>query len=267
MGNRSERVIGGGRQRNAWLRGAFSPELRAIGLGGADVNAKTDRVRWDFDDAGSAYDNELPGFNAAHVYGGSAGTRTVTVTITSPAGTLTDTVQISLSAAASNSSTISSGSSDPQLDIQNAIDSGKKQIYFQRGATYTLDSRIELYGDTNILFTATGTGANPVIKGGFDGTDKSLFIQNGSTRNIVFKDLKFDSNYTTAYSDRPNLLRSLDTDTDGVPNAGTNITVLDCTFDHLNSVYEESSESGGGFLFQGNSTVDTDSIVRYFVLA
>ncbi|GIW75101.1 MAG: hypothetical protein KatS3mg104_0164 [Phycisphaerae bacterium] len=155
--------------------------------------------------------------------------------------------------------------------MQSAIDSGKKQILFQRGGTYYLGGSLNLQGKKDIFFGATGSGATPVLEATFDGTTAngtvlSIVNQNLYTRNITFENLKIQTSYS-GYSDRARFLSSNDTNGNKVPSPGSNITIRNCVFDHLNAVYEESTDGGAGFLFQNSSTVDTQSLTRYFYSA
>jgi hypothetical protein len=235
----------------------------------ANFNPLTDEITWSFNDATSEYNN-LPGFNAAHVYtNGSTGLKTISVTIRQPGQTtpITDTidVQVSSNSLSVKDFSLAHSNTDVTTELRSALASNK-MIRFERGGIYKINGEIDIAGRNNISFGAFGSGALPVLRQ--TTADIALFKVTSSSTNSTFSDLRFDSVFTSLsdsdLTSRPKLFNF------GLVNGeraiGKNVLVQRCEFDHLDSIIEQDFESKEmGWLFLDNSTVDAASIRRYMI--
>jgi hypothetical protein len=217
----------------------------------------TARYQWNFGDSGSQY-NDLPGFNAAHVYD-HAGTYSVSLKITNEDGasatantTITvgassRTKKIYVSAAGSDSN--SGSSSDKPVHTyaraaQLAGSASNLEVLFRRGDTFSTNSSLVPHG-TNVYIGAYGSGANPVIK--WSGSGYGVMIANWG-HQLSINDLTFDdpTRSTIAFA----------------PHTSDNL-IRDCTFLRAGDCIN-SNGSPDGVLMLDNKVTAVDSLSGYF---
>ena len=172
-------------------------------LGAGDES--TARFEWTFGDASGSY-NALVGWNAAHIYN-APGTYTLTLKVTNANREVaTGSLQIIVDPPARGSIYVSPNGNDANsgasssapvrtLSRAEALLTDNKAVYLQRGAVFTGSDDLAI-GKQNVLVSAYGSGADPVILWN-DATLYTKIIQVKDTAcNVVIENIVFDSTLT-----------------------------------------------------------------------
>jgi hypothetical protein len=225
-------------------------------------------ISWNFGDPGSAYNDSLVGFNAAHAYA-NPGTYTITMSITTPdghVGVATQTVTIAPDnrptiyvAADGNDANDGSSPNDPiqSLARLGQIVTSGERVLFQDGDTFAFSSAnaLNLGGLQDVYVGSYGSGAQPVIFYDGPATGGTMIGTSDSSSGIVVQGLTFDSIYVN--NDNKQAIPSA-----FIP-AGNDITILDNTFLNLgDDVNLQLSPSN--VLVQDNTSPDPTALSGYF---
>ncbi len=227
----------------------------------------TSNIQWNFGDSSSKY-NQLPGFNASHIYN-TAGTYTITLTVTNNLG-LTSSISTQLTITADtrkviyvdsvNGKDTNSGAS-ASLAVQTTAEADKlmgnnTEILFDRGETFNMTATF-LTPYTNVLVGAYGSGANPVLNWN-SSSNGDVMVSNsaGLSDGITFENLTFQTlNGTTPGS--ANLPMA-------IVARSTDIAVLNCTFDDV--MYDVNANGEPlGLTIQGCTSPLTNGTYGYFL--
>jgi hypothetical protein len=226
------------------------------------------KITWDFGDPGSAYNDTLVGFNAAHAYA-DPGTYTITLTIITPddqVSVATQTVTIAPDnrptiyvAADGNDANDGSSPSDPIASLARLgqLLTSNMRVLFRDGDTFALSttSAINLGGLQHVYIGSYGSGAAPVLyyKGPAQGG--SFIGMSSSSSGIVVQGLTFDSIYVNNENKQAIAMAFL-------PN-GNDITILDNTF--LNVADDVNLQMApSNVLVQDNTSPNPTALSGYF---
>ncbi|MGD0766656.1 MAG: PKD domain-containing protein [Tepidisphaeraceae bacterium] len=226
------------------------------------------KITWNFGDPGSAYNDSLVGFNAAHAYA-NPGTYTITMSITTPdghVGVATQTVTIAQDnrptiyvAADGNDANDGSSPNDPiqSLARLGQLLTSNVRVLFHDGDTFTLSntSAIDLGGLQHVYIGSYGSGAQPVLYYNGAAHGGSFIGMSNSTSGIVVQGLTFNSIFLNNDNKQAIPLGFLPT--------GNDITILDNTFlnlgDDVNLQLDPSN-----VLIQDNTSPDPTALSGYF---
>ena len=204
---------------------------------GADLGVGTPltaRYQWDFGDttSGSQFD-QLPGFNAAHVYD-VPGLYTITLTITNQAGqtgVAQQMIRVTPPAVVPQAIYVDNTLSGVRPDPGGGIDvpslaaalpflSNNTQLLFHRGETFSVTQTINVTF-SNVTIGAYGTGSAPELQ--LPSTSSQflpIVTTSAASNNTVVRDLTLDA----AGSSKIGV---------GVQPDGTNIVIRNCNFQNL----------------------------------
>ena len=206
---------------------------------GADLGVGTPltaRYQWDFGDTNpAARFDQLPGFNAAHVYD-QPGNYTITLTVTNEAGEVgVATQQVQIDAPQTPAQTIyvdntlnasqpdpNGGVDVPSIPAALALMTDDSQILFARGETFVLQNTITI-PFSNVTIGAYGDSslAAPTILLPNASAQYFPMIQTTSTAgNTVIRDLEF----TAAGTSKIGV---------GIQPGGQNLVIRSCDFENL----------------------------------
>ncbi|MDP9174017.1 MAG: PKD domain-containing protein [Planctomycetota bacterium] len=232
------------------------------GLGGG--NPDTAHYQWNFGDPNGSYNN-LDGWNAAHIYN-APGIYMITFTITNHAGQVTTDVQPVFVLPASllrtiyvapwgNDSNDGLSQNDPIQTVAqaNSMLGSNTRLLFAAGATYNVESSINIDRYTHVEIATYGSGSQPVLM--WDGPATSynqIIITQPGSSNFAITNFTFDSIYSNG---------------NGEPNAlkfnGRNNSVSDCTFFHLSDDFDLSG-APIGTMIQDNQSPSNQDLRSYF---
>ncbi|MEA2709748.1 MAG: hypothetical protein QOF78_2349 [Phycisphaerales bacterium] len=217
---------------------------------------------WNFGDVGSKH-NTLTGFNAAHMYD-KAGTYTITLKVTNSAGkvgsvstkvTITDATRryVYVSPTGNDANTGRTTNAAVKTFARAAqLVSDNTEVLFARGGTYTTTSSMSL-GHSNVVVSAYGTGAKPVLKWTGAKNYNTIFATHNG-EDVTIRGVAFDSAFTTLQEEGYN---------DAVRVGGKNIAVRDCSF--LNVGYAINNNGvPEGVLVQDNDCPNVRGLRTYF---
>ncbi len=209
----------------------------------------TARYEWTFGDPSGRY-NALVGWNAAHIYdvpgtytvslkvtnqNREVATRTLQVIIDPPVRTA---IYISPSGSDTNSGT-SPGAPLRTLDRAQDFMGDNKAFHLQRGATFN-GSGLST-GNQNVLISAYGSGADPVIRFQSSTPYTKIIQVKDAARNVVIENITFDSIFTPSNT----IVR-------GMEVRGTNVTVRNCRFLKVSDAINTGGGGAFGLLTQDN---------------
>jgi PKD repeat protein len=225
---------------------------------GADLGVGTPltaRYQWDFGDttAGAQFD-QLPGFNAAHVYD-VPGDYTITLTVTNEAGEVGVASQLVHVVTPANApqtifvdNTLAATQPDPNggTDVPSIaaalpLLSNNTQLLFRRGETFAAASTI-IVSFSNVTIGAYGdpTAAAPVLQLPSTATQYlPIVTTSSSATNTIVRDLTL----TAAGNSKIGV---------GVQPQGTNIVIRNCNFQNLDDAIL-SNISPVGVMALGNT--------------
>jgi PKD repeat protein len=228
----------------------------------------TANYQWDFGDPGSQY-NQLPGFNASHVYD-NPGTYTIKLTVTNEAGK-TSTVSQQLTIGADNRRVIyvdssigndSNDGSSPSSAIRSLAKAASlvrdnTEVLFHRGLTFASTAAF-LTPYTNVLIGAYGSGAKPLINQTSRINGSVLFSVQEFSVGITIQDLTLDM---AIQANDPYNQQGLP---DGVRPRGTDVTIDNLTFLHVQ--YAVNANSGVvGLTVKNSDSPNLQGIQGYFL--
>jgi PKD repeat protein len=217
-------------------------------LGASDES--TARFQWTFGDPGGAY-NTLVGWNAAHVYN-QPGTYTLALQVTNVNREASlATMQIIVDPPArsaiyvspwGNDASSGSSAASPVRTLGRADDllGDNKAVYLQRGATFEGASGLSIAG-RNVLVSAYGSGANPVIRYTSATPYTRIIRVESSAQDVVIENLELDSPFTV----NKDIVR-------GIEVQGTNVTVRNCRFGDVSYAINTGGGGAYGLLTQEN---------------
>ncbi len=201
----------------------------------------TARYEWTFGDPNGTY-NTLVGWNAAHIYNQS-GTYTVSLKVTNQnRETHSTSLQVIVDPAARTSVYVSPNGNDSNsgsspaaairtLSRAQALMGDNKAFYLERNAVFTGSSGLST-GNKNVLISAYGSGADPVIISDSTTPYMRIIQIKDTARDVVVEHLTLDS----IFAPDNTIVRGMETH-------GVNITVRDC---HFNKVSYAMTSGGGG---------------------
>jgi len=226
------------------------------------------QITWNFGDPGSAYNDTLVGFNAAHAYA-NPGTYTITLTITTPdgyVGVATQTVMVSPDnrptiyvAADGNDANDGSSPNDPiqSLARLDQLLTSNMRVLFRDGDTFTLSTNgaINLGGLEHVYIGSYGSGPQPVLYYNGPAQGGSFIGMSNSTAGIVVQGITFDSIYVN--NDNQQNIAS------AFVLVGNDLTIIDNTF--LNLDDDVNLQLGpSNVLIQDNTSPSATDLSAYF---
>ena len=244
---------------------SFHVEATGTIVPGADIEDAS--FAWDFGDAAGRF-NQMPGFNAAHVYD-RPGRYAVTLKVTGPDGSVsTATVSVDVQAASvrtlyvaanGNDAADGSGPGTALRTLGRAVQlaGDDTTILLRRGDTFWQSSTVEL-SRNNLTIATWGVGNAPTLMWtGARDRSNMLWVKN-EARHVTLRGLAFDSVYNA------------DTEQTGMPIAilagGRNLTVRDNTFRNVGYCIN-ANQKPTGLLVQDNRAPDPLAVRDYFVWA
>lgn len=241
---------------------SFHIEATGTVIPGADVEDAS--FAWDFGDAGSRY-NQMPGFNAAHVYE-RPGTYTVKLTVTAPNGQVSQqTTTVTVNASTAKTLYVSANGNDSANGAYNtplrtlaravALSGNDTTILLRRGDTFWQSSTVEIKKN-GVTVSSYGTGSDPTIMWTGARDRSNILWVNTTTSNVTVRGLRFDSIYNG------------DTEQTGMPTAilagGSNVVVRENTF--LNIGYcVNANQKPKGLIVQDNRAPSEVGVRDYLV--
>lgn len=237
----------------------------------SDLNGGTllnSRFEWDFGDPSGRYNN-LPGFNAAHVYD-QPGVYTIKLTVTNERGrSAVTTVQVNVSAETRAAIYVDSARGNDDNDgstPERAVRSAEKafelagddtRVLFKRGQRFVIRTTLVIKED-RVLVGAYGTGNLPELYK-VEGAGDAVFRTTSAAEDVTIEDLRIDSEYKA----NPNGAVPKIPVT-GVYAGGTNITVRDIEFGDVGNGVN-ANQAPTGLLVQDTEVTTSYGMRSYHI--